>query len=46
MHDSPGDDKLHFAAGLGVAFKRMQLDLGVDLSDLLDTVSLSTVYRF
>ncbi len=42
----PGDDELHFAAGLGVAFRRLQLDLGVDLSDPLDTVSLSTVYRF
>lgn len=41
-----GDDELHFAAGLGVAFRRFQLDLGVDLSDLMDTVSLSTVYRF
>ncbi len=41
-----GDQELHVAAGLGVAFSRMKLDLGVDFSDPLDTVSLSTVYRF
>jgi long-subunit fatty acid transport protein len=41
-----GDAELHAAAGLGVKLERLQLDLGVDLSDLLDTVSLSTIYRF
>ncbi|MCP3939316.1 MAG: hypothetical protein GY708_28540, partial [Actinomycetia bacterium] len=41
-----GDQELHVAAGLGVAFSKMKLDLGVDFSDPLDTVSLSTVYRF
>ncbi len=41
----PGDDELHFAAGLGLVFARFQLDLGIDLADRVDTVSLSTVYR-
>ncbi len=41
-----GDQELHYAAGLGIAFQRVKIDLGVDLSDPLDTLSLSTVYRF
>ncbi len=41
----PGDDELHVAAGLGLVFARFQLDLGVDLAERVDTVSLSTVYR-
>ena len=41
-----GGRELHYTAGLGVPFQKIQIDLGVDLSDLLDTVSLSTVYRF
>ncbi len=41
----PGDDEQHFTAGVGLAFERFQLDLGVDLADRVDTVSLSTVYR-
>ncbi len=40
-----GDDELHFAIGLGLAFGRMTLDLGLDLSDPVDTLSLSTIYR-
>ncbi|MCP3963272.1 MAG: hypothetical protein GY719_35985 [bacterium] len=42
----PGEDEWHFAAGLGVAFDQVQVDLGVDLSDQVDTVSLSAVYGF
>jgi long-subunit fatty acid transport protein len=42
----PGDDEMHFAAGLGVAFSTFQIDLGVDLSDLVDTASLSMIYNF
>jgi len=41
-----GEDEPHFAAGLGVAFSRFQLDLGVDLSQRRDTASLSVVYSF
>ncbi|MCP3911048.1 MAG: hypothetical protein GY713_08860, partial [Actinomycetia bacterium] len=40
-----GDDELHFAAGLGLVFRRMTLDFGVDLSEMVDTLSLSTIYR-
>jgi hypothetical protein len=42
----PGRDELHLSAGLGVAFSGFQLDLGLDLSDLVDTVSVSTIYSF
>jgi long-subunit fatty acid transport protein len=42
----PGDDELHFAAGVGVAFERLQLDLGADFSDLVNTISLSAIYSF
>ncbi len=42
----PGDDELHVSAGLGLVFERFQLDLGIDLAERVDTVSLSTVYRF
>ncbi|TNF73325.1 MAG: hypothetical protein EP299_08420 [Acidobacteria bacterium] len=42
----PGDDTLHYAAGLGFAFKRLQLDVGVDFSDLVDTASLSMIFSF
>jgi len=42
----PGKDTIHFAAGLGVAAERFQIDLGLDLSELRDTVSLSALYRF
>ncbi len=42
----PGDDEVHAAVGLGLAFDRFQLDLGADFSDLVDTVSLSAIYSF
>jgi hypothetical protein len=41
-----GDDELHFAFGVGVVWRTLQVDLGVDLSDLVDTVSLSAIYGF
>ncbi|MGD8440028.1 MAG: hypothetical protein PVG53_05805 [Holophagae bacterium] len=41
-----GEDQVHFAAGLGLAFERFQLDLAVDLSELADTVSVSFISRF
>jgi len=41
-----GDDEVHATGGLGVVFGDFQLDLGVDLSDTADLVSLSFVYRF
>ena len=42
----PGEDQIHYALGVGVAFDRFQLDLGADFSDLVDTVSLSAIYSF
>jgi len=41
-----GEDDVHFALGLGVAFKDLQIDLAVDFSDLVDTAALSLIYQF
>jgi hypothetical protein len=41
-----GSDEIHLAAGFGLAFERFQIDIGVDLSDLADTASLSAIYSF
>jgi hypothetical protein len=42
----PGDDEIHYAAGLGVAMQSFQIDLGVDFADRVDAVSLSAIYSF
>jgi long-subunit fatty acid transport protein len=41
-----GDDELHLATGVGIALERLQVDLGVDLSERRDTASLSVIYNF
>jgi len=41
-----GEDEVHVAVGLGLAFKIFQLDLAADFSDLVDTASLSVIYSF
>ena len=41
-----GDDDLHYAAGFGIATQSLQVDLGVDFADRVDTVSLSAIYSF
>jgi long-subunit fatty acid transport protein len=41
-----GTDELHWSAGVGVVFQRFQLDFGVDVSDLVNTFSVSTIYGF
>ena len=41
-----GDDEVHFALGFGVAFQKFQMDFAVDLSDLVNTVSFSSIYSF
>ena len=41
-----GDDQLHLAGGIGLAFQTFQFDVGVDLSQLSDTMSLSTIFKF
>jgi hypothetical protein len=40
------DDDIHYAAGIGIAAGNFQVDLGVDLADRVDTVSLSAIYSF
>ena len=41
-----GENELHLAAGVGVAFPAFQLDLAVDFSDLVDTAALSVIWQF
>ena len=41
-----GEDEIHLALGLGLAFKSFQIDLAADFSDLVDTASLSVIYSF
>lgn len=41
-----GEDQIHYAAGLGMATQRFQIDLAVDFADRGDTVSLSAIYNF
>ena len=41
-----GDDEIHYTAGLGLATKRAQFDLAVDLSNRVDTVSVSAIFNF
>jgi long-subunit fatty acid transport protein len=39
-----GDDEMHYSSGLGVAFETFQLDIGIDLSQSSDTLSVSAVF--
>ena len=41
-----GEDEVHVAVGVGLAFKSFQIDLAADFSDLVDTASLSVIYSF
>jgi hypothetical protein len=41
-----GEDEWHYTAGLGLATRRFQVDLAADLSDRVNTVSLSAIYNF
>lgn len=42
----PGEDEVHLALGLGLAFTSFQIDLAADFSDRVDTYSLSAIYSF
>jgi long-subunit fatty acid transport protein len=42
----PGEDQLHYALGLGLAFKDFQLDAALDFSESVNTASLSVIYSF
>lgn len=41
-----GEDNIHFSLGAGVVFKRIQIDLAIDISDFVDTAALSFIYQF
>jgi len=41
-----GEDEMHYAAGLGIAMQRFQIDFAADFGDRADTVSLSAIYSF
>jgi long-subunit fatty acid transport protein len=41
-----GDDEWHYTVGLGLATRRFQVDLAADLSDRVNTVSMSAIYNF
>lgn len=43
---APGEDQLHLCGGLGMVLGRAQVDIAFDSSELVDTLSLSTVARF
>ena len=42
----PGEDQLHYALGLGIAFENFQIDGALDLSDTVNTASLSIIFSF
>jgi hypothetical protein len=42
----PGEDEIHLAAGIGLVLESFQIDVGADLSDQVDTISVSAVYSF
>jgi len=42
----PGQDEVHLALGIGLAFSSFQIDLAADFSDLVDSFSLSAIYSF
>jgi long-subunit fatty acid transport protein len=42
----PDEDAVHGAAGIGLAFKRFQIDLGVDVSRDITTASVSGIVVF
>jgi long-subunit fatty acid transport protein len=41
-----GDDQMHYAGGLGVVMQNFQVDVGVDIADRVNTLSLSAIYSF
>jgi long-subunit fatty acid transport protein len=42
----PGEDQLHYALGVGLAFENFQVDGALDFSDTVNTASLSVIYSF
>jgi long-subunit fatty acid transport protein len=41
-----GEDEWHYTAGVGLATRRFQVDLAADISDRVNTISLSAIYNF
>ena len=41
-----GNDETHLAGGVGLVFEVFQLDIAVDLSEVVDTASISVVYTW
>jgi long-subunit fatty acid transport protein len=41
-----GEDELHVAAGAGIGIGRFQVDAALDVSERVDTASLSAIYSF
>ena len=41
-----GEDYMHFTAGYGIVFEKLQFDVAIDLSEPTDILSLSMVYFF
>lgn len=41
-----GDDEMHYSFGFGWVISKFQLDFAADVSELVDTYSVSGVYRF
>ena len=39
-------DHLHYTLGFGLAFPRVQFDIGVDLSEIVNTISVSAIRSF
>jgi long-subunit fatty acid transport protein len=42
----PGEDETHYAAGVGVAFPGLQIDLAIDLSDFFNDTATTEIYTF
>ena len=41
-----GENQIHYALGVGIAFRGFQIDVGADFADQVDTASVSAVYSF
>ncbi len=41
----PGEDAQHYSGGIGLVFGGIELNVAVDFSERVDTLSVSTVYR-
>jgi long-subunit fatty acid transport protein len=42
----PGSDALHINVGAGVAFRKVQFDIGADFSDAIDQFAVSAIFSF